>query len=237
MKGKHAFVAVATVASMAAGCANRPPHEEIADPLEPVNRVVDRFNDKVDRAVLKPTAQAYETVVPAPARTSVTNFFNNLGEPLVVVNQFLQGKPQDGLTDTGRFLVNSTIGLLGLFDPASQMGLTKHSEDFGQTFGRWGIGEGWYVVLPILGPSTVRDTFGKIGDSQLDLLAHNDEVRERNSLIGLRVVNARANLLSATKVRDTAALDPYLFTRDAYRQHRWNRIYDGNPPAPEFDEE
>ena len=236
MKGIRIVFAVASLL-VVTGCANRPPHEDIADPLEPVNRVVDKFNDKVDRAVLKPTAEVYEKVVPAPARTSVTNFFSNLGEPLVIVNQFLQGKPEEGFSDAGRLLVNSTIGLLGLFDPATQMGLPKHNEDFGQTFGRWGIGEGWYVVLPIVGPSTVRDTFGKIGDYQFDALAHHEEVRERNSIAGLRLVNARANLLSATKVRDTAALDTYLFTRDAYRQHRWSRVYDGNPPPPVFEDE
>lgn len=236
MKRTCAFFIVTTLAILT-GCANRPPQEDIADPLEPVNRVVDKFNDKVDRAVIKPTAQAYEKVVPTPARTSVTNFFSNLGEPLVIVNQFLQGKPREGFSDTGRLLVNSTIGLLGLFDPATQMGLSKHNEDFGQTFGTWGIGEGWYVVLPILGPSTVRDTFGKVGDYQLDPLAYHEEIRERNSLNGLRLVDTRANLLSATKVRDTAALDVYLFTRDAYRQHRWSRIHDGNPPPPKFDED
>lgn len=236
MKGICGFSIVA-LAAVLAGCAHRPPYEDIADPLEPANRVVDKFNDKVDRAVLKPTAQVYEKAVPAPARTSVTNFFGNLGEPLVIINQLLQGKPREAFSDTGRLLVNSTIGLLGLFDPATQMGLNKHSEDFGQTFGVWGIGEGWYVVLPILGPSTVRDTFGKIGDHQLDPLAHHDEVRERNSIAGLRLVNARANLLSATKVRDTAALDVYLFTRDAYRQHRWSRIHDGNPPPQKFEDE
>lgn len=236
MKRIHKLLVVAALLGVA-GCANRPPHEDIADPLEPVNRVVDTFNDKVDRAVLKPTAQVYEKVVPAPARTSVTNFFRNLGEPLVIVNQFLQGKPKEGFSDTGRLLVNSTIGLLGLFDPATQMGLPKHDEDFGQTFGSWGVGEGWYVVLPIIGPSTVRDTFGKIGDYQFDVVAHHDEVRERNSFAGLRLVNTRTNLLSASKVRDTAALDSYLFTRDAYRQHRWNRIHDGEPPPPEFEDD
>lgn len=236
MKGINQSILFIAVLGLSA-CANKPPHEEVADPLEPVNRVVDNFNDKVDRAVLKPTAQVYEKVVPALARTSVTNFFNNLGEPLVIVNQLLQGKGRAGLSDTGRLLVNSTIGVLGLFDPATQMGLTGHNEDFGQTFGSWGIGEGWYLVLPILGPSTVRDSLGLIGDYQLDPLAQHDEVRERNALGGLRVVETRAGLLSASKVRDTAALDAYLFTREAYRQLRWNRIYDGEPPPPQFDDE
>lgn len=218
-------------------CASRPPQDEVADPLEPVNRVVDTVNDKIDRAVFKPTAKAYEKVVPGQARTSVTNFFSNLGEPLVFTNQFLQGKPKEGISDIARLLVNSTIGLLGLFDPATKMGLAKHNEDFGQTFGKWGFGEGWYVVLPLLGPSTVRDSIGLIGDYQMDPVSHIDEVRERNSLTALRVIDTRANLLSATRLRDTAALDPYLFTREAYRQLRWNRIHDGNPPPVVFDDD
>ncbi len=236
MKGiQHLWISVVICGLTA--CANTPPHEDVADPLEPVNRVVDTVNDKVDRAIFKPTAKAYEKVVPDQARSSVTNFFSNLGEPLVITNQFLQGKPKAGVSDFGRLVVNSTIGLLGLFDPASQMGLTKHDEDFGQTFGKWGIGEGWYVVLPLLGPSTVRDSVGLVADYQLDPVSQHDEVRERNSLNGLRVVDTRANLLSATRLRDTAALDPYLFTREAYRQLRWSRIHDGNPPPMQFDDE
>lgn len=236
MKGTTAFLALTTIAGLT-GCANVPPHDEISDPLEPVNRVVDSFNDKVDRALIKPAAQVYEKAAPAPVRTSVTHFFANLGEPRIIVNQLLQGKPREAFSDTGRFLVNSTLGVFGLFDPASQMGLSKHDEDLGQTFGRWGIGEGWYVVLPLLGPSTVRDTVGRVGDNQLDPVSQHDEARERNALAGLRLVDTRANLLSATRVRDTAALDSYLFTRDAYRQLRWNRIHDGNPPPPQFDDE
>lgn len=219
------------------GCANTPPYEDISDPLEPVNRVVDKFNNKVDRAVLKPTAQAYEKTVPQLARASVTNFFGNLGEPVVIVNDLLQGKPRQGVADTGRLLVNSTLGVFGLFDPATQMGLGKHDEDFGQTLGYWGVGEGWYLVLPILGPSTVRDGVGMAVDYQVDPLAQHDEVRERNALGALNLIDTRARLLSATKVRDTAALDPYLFTREAYRQHRWDRIHDGNPPPPNFEDE
>ena len=236
MKGYlHRLVLLLSL-SIVGGCANTPPHEDISDPLEPVNRIIDRFNDKVDRAAIKPLAQGYESVVPAPVRSSVTNFFGNLGEPNVIVNDFLQGKFKQGIADTGRLLVNSTVGVAGLFDPATQLGLTKHNEDFGQTFGRWGIGEGWYLVLPFLGPSTVRDGVGLVGDYQLDPLTHHDEVRERNALAALRLVDTRAQLLSASKVRDTAALDSYLFTREAYRQHRWNRIHDGNPPPVRFDD-
>lgn len=236
MKGIQIFLVLVAACGLSA-CANTPPHEDVADPLEPVNRIVDTVNDKIDRAIFKPTAQAYEKVVPDQARASVTNFFGNLGEPLVITNQFLQGKPKEGISDLGRLLVNSTIGLLGLFDPATQMGLTKHDEDFGQTFGTWGIGEGWYVVLPLLGPSTIRDSVGLVGDYQLDPVSQHEEVRERNSLSALRVIDTRANLLSATRLRDTAALDPYLFTREAYRQLRWSRIHDGNPPPVHFDDE
>lgn len=237
MKGTLPAFLVLSITGSLAGCASVSPYEEISDPLEPVNRVVDRFNDRVDRAVVKPVAEVYEKAAPAPVRTSVTNFFGNLGEPNVIVNQFLQGKGREGMSDTGRFLVNSTLGVFGLFDPATQMGLKKHDEDFGQTFGRWGIGEGWYLVLPLMGPSTVRDAVGRVGDYQFDPVAQHDETRERNALAGLRLVDTRANLLSASRVRDTAALDSYLFTRDAYRQLRWSRIHDGNPPPPRFDDE
>lgn len=235
MKGITKVVAMMTVLGLSA-CANIPPHEDVSDPLEPVNRVIDTVNDKVDRAVIKPTAQVYEKVVPDQGRQSVTNFFDNLLEPITVVNDLLQGKGRQGLADTGRFVVNSTLGLAGLFDPATQMGLTRHDEDFGQTLGYWGVGEGWYLVLPLLGPSTVRDTAGMTVDYQIGVIAQSDDVRVRNSLWALRLVNTRANLLTATKVRDTAALDTYLFTREAYRQLRWNRIHDGNPPPVQFDE-
>lgn len=237
MKGIQNFLVLIAAACGLSACANTPPHEEVVDPLEPVNRVIDTVNEKVDRAIFKPAAEVYEKVVPDLARASVTHFFDNLGEPLVITNQFLQGKPKDGVSDLGRLLVNSTIGLLGLFDPATKMGLAKHDEDFGQTFGKWGVGEGWYVVLPLLGPSTIRDTVGLVGDYQLDPVSQHDEVRERNALSGLRLVDTRANLLSATRLRDTAALDPYLFTREAYRQLRWSRIYDGDPPPVQFDDE
>lgn len=241
MKARNEWNRTIVIAGLAAlmglaGCANLPPEEEVSDPLEPVNRVVDRFNDRVDRVLFKPAAQAYEFVVPSLARRSVTNFFGNLGEPVVIVNDFLQGKFKQGFSDTGRLFVNSTLGVGGLFDPATQMGLRRHNEDFGQTFGYWGIGEGWYLVLPLLGPSTVRDSAGLLAAYQLDPVAQHDEVRERNSLTALRTIDTRAQLLSASKVRDTAALDPYLFTREAYRQLRWNRIHDGQPPPPKFDE-
>lgn len=215
-----------------AGCALTPPEGEPSDPLEPINRAIYRFNDTVDRAVIKPLAKGYEKVLPAPARTGVGNFFRNLKEPLVVVNDLLQAKPNQALADTSRFVFNSTFGVAGIFDIASLMQLPRHEEDFGQTFGRWGFGEGWYLVLPFLGPSTARDTLGLVGDIAMDPLLYYDEIAARNVLAGIRAVDRRSQLLAATRVLETAALDPYLFTRDAFRQRRWNLIHDGNPPPP-----
>lgn len=217
-------------------CAQRPPHQEVADPLEPVNRAIFQFNEKVDEIVLKPVAEGYRRVTPAPVQTGVHNFYQNLEEPIVVVNAALQGKFQQAASDSARFFFNSTFGVVGLFDVATSMGHPKHREDFGQTFGVWGFGEGWYLVLPFLGPSTVRDASGRLLDNQLDLVSQHDEVRERNAAVALRLVDTRAQLLDATRVRDAAALDPYLHTREAYRQHRWSRIHDGNPPLPKFED-
>jgi phospholipid-binding lipoprotein MlaA len=229
-------VTLALVLLLAAGCAQRPPHKEAADPLEPINRAIYRFNDKVDEYALKPAAEAYKRVVPQPAQRGVSNFFDNLEEPIVVVNDVLQGKPRQAASDSARFIFNTTFGIAGLFDVATSMGHPKHREDFGQTLGRWGVGEGWYLVLPLLGPSTVRDTSGRLVDNQMDLVTRHEEVRERNTAIALRVIDTRAQLLDATRMRDTAAIDPYLYTREAFRQHRWSRIHDGNPPLPDFDD-
>ncbi len=215
---------------LAAGCAQTPPYKEASDPLEPVNRAVYRFNDIVDRAVFKPVAKVYDKITPTPVQTGVGNFFSNLGEPVVIVNDVLQGKLPQGASDSARLVFNSTFGVLGLIDVATPMGHPKHNEDFGQTFAVWGAGEGWYLVLPFLGPSTVRDAIGLPPEFALDPVGRHAEVRERNSFYALRTIDDRARLLSASRIRDTAALDGYLFTRDAYRQHRWSLIYDGNPP-------
>lgn len=218
------------------GCAQRPPHQEIADPLEPINRAIFQFNEKVDEIILKPTARGYRRVTPAPVQTGVHNFYQNLEEPIVVVNAALQGKFQQAASDSARFFFNSTFGVVGLFDVATSMGHPKHREDFGQTFGVWGFGEGWYLVLPLLGPSTVRDAGGRLLDNQLDLATQHEEVRERNAGVALRLVDTRVQFLDASRVRDAAALDAYLYTREAYRQHRWSRLYDGNPPLPRFED-
>lgn len=221
----------------AAGCALTPPYQEPSDPLEPVNRAVYRFNDIVDRAVLKPVATGYEKITPTPIQTGIGNFFSNLGEPVVIVNDVLQGKFSQGASDGARLVFNSTFGVLGLIDVATPMGHPKHDEDFGQTFAVWGVDEGWYLVLPILGPSSVRDAVGLPPEAALDPVAQHEEVRERNSFYALRTIDTRARLLSAGKIRDTAALDEYSFTRAAYRQRRWSLIHDGNPPQMNMDED
>ena len=222
---------------LVAGCATRTPYEDASDPLEPVNRAIYTFNDKLDRMVLKPVAEGYEKVVPATARTGVRNFFNNLYEPLTIINQVLQGKPHEAVSDTMRLGFNSTFGVLGLIDVSTAWGLPKHTEDFGQTFAVWGFGEGWYIVLPLLGPSNVRDTAGLVPEFKLTPMQVFDEGPPRYAAYGLLFISRRADLLSATKVLDTAALDPYLQVREAYRQKRWNEIHDGDPPEPDFFDE
>ena len=201
------------------------------DPLEGYNRAMFRFNDGVDKAIIKPVASGYKAVMPEFARTGVTNFFSNLGDVWIGVNNMLQGKLGAGASDFGRFAINSTVGILGLFDVASNAGLDKHNEDFGQTLGRWGMGSGAYVVLPILGPSTVRDGISRLAiDWHGDPLWYVGNIPTRNELLGVRAVDSRANLLDAGRLAEEAALDPYAYVRSAYLQRRRNLIYDGNPP-------
>jgi phospholipid-binding lipoprotein MlaA len=230
------LVAVALVTALA-GCATAARNP--ADPLEPFNRTMFRFNDVVDNAVLKPVAQGYRAVVPAFARTGVTNFFSNLEDPWISVNNLMQGKIEFALGDLMRFTVNSTFGLLGVFDVASEMGIEKHNEDFGQTLGRWGLGAGAYLVLPLLGPSTVRDGAGRVLDWQGDVVGNLDYVPLRNSLYATRAVNDRSNLFDATGILEEAALDKYTFVRDSWLQRRRSLVYDGSPPreaSPDSDE-
>ncbi|HHH44708.1 MAG TPA: VacJ family lipoprotein [Gammaproteobacteria bacterium] len=232
---KIAWVVLLTL--LFAGCAVRTPYEDANDPLEPVNRVIYRFNDGLDRMVLKPVARGYQTYIPSTARTGVRNFFNNLYEPLTIVNDVLQGKGHHTAGDTMRFGFNTIFGVLGLFDVATGWGLELRKEDFGQTFGVWGFGEGWYLVLPVLGPSTVRDAAGLPLEYQVDLLARNTSGITRYSAYSLLFISRRADLLSASDTLDSGAVDPYLQVREAYRQKRWYDIYDGNPPDDDFSDE
>jgi phospholipid-binding lipoprotein MlaA len=209
-------------------------NEEIAaeeyDPWERYNRAVFEFNNKVDRNLLKPVAKGYRRALPGTVRLSVGNFFRNLFEPTTVINDLLQGKVKQAAADTGRFLINSTVGILGLFDVATTWGIERHQEDFGQTLAVWGINPGPYVVLPFLGPSNIRDGVGLIPyyfytDPRIIV----DDLGATIALIGIDVVDNRAQLLSATRILEMQ-LDPYAFTREGYRQRRLNLIFDGNPP-------
>jgi phospholipid-binding lipoprotein MlaA len=208
------------------GCATNNPR----DPFEPVNRGIYQFNEGVDKAILKPVAQAYRAVLPQFVRSSVSNFFSNINDVVVALNNLLQGKFTTAYSDLGRIAINTTLGLGGLFDVASEAGIEKHEEDFGQTLGYWGIGDGPFLVLPLFGPSTVRDGVGRIVDYKTDLVTYVYPYNVRNILWGTRLVNRRSELLDASTVLQTAALDPYEFVRDAYLQRRRNLIYDGAPP-------
>jgi len=200
------------------------------DPLEPFNRGVFKFNDAVDRAVLKPVATVYVEVAPRLVRQGVTNFFENLEDAWSFVNNGLQFKGEAATESLFRFGVNSTLGLGGVLDVASEMRLDKHSKDFGHTLGFWGVGPGPYLVLPIFGPSTVRDGMARIVDSQGDIAGNITHVPTRNSVAFVRGVDKRAGLLKATAMLDEIALDRYTFSRDSYLQSRRSAIYDGNPP-------
>lgn len=200
------------------------------DPIEGFNRAMYEVHEGIDTAVLKPAAKGYDAVLPDPVQTGVGNFFSNIGDLATSVNSLLQGKPGDALSDLGRFLVNSTIGVLGIFDVASSAGLEKHDEDFGQTFGRWGVDSGAYVFIPVFGPRTARDTVGLAFDMWADPVSDLDHVPTRNTFLVLRAVNTRAELLPADKVIEEAALDKYAYIRDGYLQRRLSLVHDGNPP-------
>jgi phospholipid-binding lipoprotein MlaA len=205
------------------------------DPWERWNRKVYGFNDAVDNAVLKPVATAYQKVVPAIARRGVDNFFGNFSDAWSFVNNLLQGKVENGLRDMFRVTTNTLFGLGGLLDIATEMRLDRQGEDFGQTLGYWGVGSGPYVVLPLFGPSTLRDTSALPLDTYVSPNLVVNDSAAKVGLTTLGVVNLRANLLGASRMLDDVALDKYNFTRDAYLQRRRNQVFDGNPP-PEAEE-
>lgn len=202
------------------------------DPLEGYNRAVHAFNVFADDTLMKPVSRGYKAVAPEPLRNMVRNFFANIEDIPIGLNNFLQGKFLDGWTDWFRVIVNTTFGVLGINDVASEMRLEKHNEDFGQTFGRWGIGDGPYFVLPLLGPRTIRDTAGWVVDFTADPVSYTRPIAARNTALTVRFISWRTDLLDTTTLLEEAALDRYLFTRDAYLQRRRSLVYDGNPPRP-----
>ena len=229
------LVSMVGCASIPAGV---PPSPD--DPWEPFNRSVFEFNEGLDKYVLKPVVSGYRFVLPEFIREGIYNFFSNYNDIYTALNNLLQGKPDYAFNDLMRVVVNTTMGLGGLIDLATPGGLEKHKEEFGQTFGVWGIPSGPYVVLPFFGPSSVRDTFGTVADLETDyLFKYIPNVGLRNSLTGLRVVNARNTYYEAGDLLDGAAIDKYSFLRDAYIQRRKYQINEGRddeePQMPTYE--
>ena len=226
---KSLFFVATTVALNLFGCAsfkNAAP----GDPLEPINRGIFSFNNTFDHYLFKPIAKGYDAVVPGPVKAGVSNVFQNVSDVQSIVSDAVQLKPAKLGDDLGRVLLNSTIGLGGIFDLATPMGIERGDEDFGQSFGYWGIGAGPYLMLPFMGPSSLRDVVGRGIDGQIDPVGFVSSVPVRNSLQGLRVVDARVGLFPAETLMNQAALDRYTFLRSAYLQRRESQVLDGKRP-------
>lgn len=229
-------IAVIVATALLTACAHNSPYEP-NDPLESINRPIYAFNMTADKYVLRPVAQGYVKVVPSPVRTGISNFIDNFFYPRTILHGLLQGKFKQAGSDTGRFLLNSTFGLAGFLDPATIAGLDKHDEDLGQTLGRWGVGDGWYLMLPFFGPSSNRDLLGWASDNWLppfdyaDPTTHFDNLTwgQRIGSFTVQAIDSRAKLLDFDSILEQQ-LDPYVFMRTAYLQKRLNEVYDGNPP-------
>ena len=236
--GDKAYSAVLLcIVLLSVSACTRPPNGSPSnDPFEKINRPIYQFNNGLDTVILRPVAKGYSAVTPEGFRSKVTNFFDNLSYPVDIVNAFLQGKIEQGFKDTGRFALNSTLGLAGFLDPATLVGLPEHEEDFGQTFSVWGIPQGPYIVLPLLGPSTVASGIGIYPNTQVNPITVWPQSSVRSKLfIGWTIESREALLAVDDTVRES--FDPYLFVRDAYLQNRQYLIFDGNPPASAFDDE
>ena len=223
-----------------AGCASHDPSDEDStyveyDPLEPMNRKIHTFNMALDRAIMRPVARGYRKVIPAPVRRSVTNFFSNLTTPRSALNNFLQGKPGRGFNELGRFLFNSTLGIGGLFDVAGAAGMDRYDEDFGETLAVWGVPDGPYVVLPFWGPNMMSDAFALPVNYYTDVWTHYDNSSVRDKVWAIRFIDLRYRVLAADAILEDSQ-DTYVTVREAYRQHRRFRVYDGEPPVEEEEE-
>ncbi len=226
----HRFALIA-LCLLVTGCATAPDRDGAAnDPLEPLNRRVHAFNDVFDRNIAQPVARGYNAVLPRPVNRGISNFFRNLGDVGVLINSALQLKPRKTVITANRLMINTTLGIVGVFDVAGMMGAKPQDEDFGQTLGYWGADAGPYLVLPFLGPSSVRDGAGLLVDSTYDPIYAIDDSGTEAGLTVLRIVDTRARLLGTTGLLDTAAVDPYAYMRDAWLRRRVNQIHDGAPP-------
>jgi len=221
---------LALACALLAGCATT---QSRVDPFEPWNRAMYQVHEVVDGNVIKPIAETYVKTTPQPVRTGVSNFFGNIDDLFTGINHVLQGKKERAGDDFGRVLLNSTFGILGIFDPASEMGLTKDKTDFGITFGKWCAPQGPYLFVPLFGPTTVRDGSGWLVRLYASPLGYIDNVPLRNWLYALGYLDTRAQLLSAESVLDAAALDKYRYLRNAYLRARRYQVYDGKPPPEE----
>lgn len=220
---------------MVSGCAT----QANRDPLEGLNRAVYKFNDVTDKVIIKPVASGYKAITPSPVRTGVSNFFGNINTVISAINNLLQFKFSNAFSEAGRFVINSTFGVAGLIDVAGMDKVPVHKEDFGQTLGYWGVGNGAYLVLPILGPSSLRDTTGLVVDiyafDPISYVHRDGHIATHNVLRGVQLLDKRTQLLDAKDILDNASLDSYAFTRDAYLQNRDTVVNDGEVKAPSND--
>ena len=232
------FLLAVLVAALLGGCAAPGDYRDPRDPIEGFNRGVYKFNDAADNAVIKPIAGAYKVVVPGLIRTGVGNFFDNVGSVPTLINELLQFKFSNAADTAGRLVINTTVGIGGLIDVASMDNVPKHKNDFGLTLANWGWKNSSYFVLPLLGPSTFRDASGYVVDTKFFYpITYLDDVRTRNQLILLHFIDLRSQFLPGSDLLDEAALDSYSFMRDAFFQRRDNRIFDGNPPQQNLDDD
>jgi phospholipid-binding lipoprotein MlaA len=220
---------------MLSGCATTQQIDGVNDPYENYNRTMYGFNKTLDKSIIKPAAQVYDAVLPDPISWGISNFFSNLLEVRVVINDLLQFKFEQAADDFGRIALNTTVGFGGIFDVAGHAGHTANDEDFGQTLGVWGVEPGPYLVLPLFGPRNVRDTAGLVGDIYTHPVTYMKDAGTRNAFFLVGLLDKRAALLGIDKVLDEAATDEYSYVRDAYTQQRLNLVYDGNPPEEDFD--
>jgi len=216
-------------------CATTQENGSVYDPFEPTNRVVFNINEKLDNYIMQPIAKTYQNL-PDLLRLGIKNFFSNLGDVVTLVNDLLQLKVEEASNDTLRLAFNSFFGLGGIFDVATEMKIEQNNEGFGDTLGYWGIGPGPYIVLPLFGPSNLRDAPSLAVDAYTHPITHLNNVARRNSLQAINLVDKRAGLLKVTSISDDVSFDPYNFQRDFYQQYRQNSIYDGDPPQEDFED-